>query len=338
MSLFFIIWLLAFLNQCFAWHSEYPLEHVGHHNLGSALKEPARLVMYVQTFQTPDGHQLSLLPLLQHHTRVTHVVLAALHLHDLPGEIRLNDDRLQWPMWDNLWSDVKELQANGVKVMALLGGAAGGTYKHFNGTEAKFYAYYNPLLTIIRERNLDGLDLDIEEHVDIKTPIRLMTALRRDLGPDFIITMSPLASALSDRMGQNLSGFSYFDLDEFATEPGSDAKLVNWYNGLFYGGFARGPPFYRSCVEAGWDPSRIVMVVLDCMEDGQPNGWVDLPRLEKTIWGLRGMYKHFGGIGGWEYHDAGNSDWDEYQPWNWVKQVGQAIFDPVPKHAVNDEL
>jgi hypothetical protein len=154
-----------------------------------------------------------------------------------------------------------------------------------------------------------------------------MTALRRDMGPDFIITMSPLASALSDEIGQNLSGFSYFELEKFATMPGSDEKLVSWYNGLFYGGFARGPPFFESCIEKGWDPSRIVMVVLDCAEDGQPNGFVYIDQLQETIKNLRNMYPNFGGIGGWEYHDAGMTDWDIYQPWMWVKMVGQALFD-----------
>jgi hypothetical protein len=168
-----------------------------------------------------------------------------------------------------------------------------------------------------------------------------MTALRRDLGPDFIITMSPLASALSDEMGQNLSGFSYFDLENFATMPGSDEKLISWYNGLFYGGFARGPPFFESCIKAGWDPSRIVMVVLDCAEDGQPNGFVYMDQLQETIKNLRSMYPSFGGIGGWEYHDAGMTDWNIYQPWLWVKMVGQALFDPlhaIPGKGVTDEL
>lgn len=292
--------------------------------------------MYVQTFQTPSKEPLSLLPLLERETKVTHIILASLHLHDVPGEIRLNDHKLSDPYWSQLWLEKMVLQHRGIKVMALLGGAAGGTYKRLNGSDAsvsnfpvpillskatnpleteklahpsqQFYAFYNPLLRVLREYSFDGIDLDIEEDVDISTPIRLMTALRRDLGPDFIITMAPLASALSDKLGQNLSGFSYFDLDMFATMPGSDEKLVSWYNGLFYGGFARGPPFFESVVQAGWDPNRVVMVVLDCAEDGQPNGFVHIETLQETIKDLRGLHPSLGGIGGWEYHDAGMSD------------------------------
>lgn len=115
----------------------------------------------------------------------------------------------------------------------------------------QFYSYYHPLLNLIRKYNLDGLDVDVEENVEINVPFRLITALRRDMGPNFIITMAPLASALTGPMGQNPSGFSYFDLDAFATVPGSEKKLISWFNGMFYGHYTRGPPFFQSIVEAG---------------------------------------------------------------------------------------
>jgi hypothetical protein len=94
-----------------------------------------RLVMYVQTFTTPDKQPLSLLPLLKYETKVTHVILASVHLHEEPGIIRLNNDPFEAPMWDVIWEEVKILQENGIKVMALLGGAAAGTYLRLNGTD-----------------------------------------------------------------------------------------------------------------------------------------------------------------------------------------------------------
>jgi hypothetical protein len=48
--------------------------------------------MYVQTFTAKDNKPLSHLPLLEQHTRVTQNILASVHLHESPGEIRLNDD------------------------------------------------------------------------------------------------------------------------------------------------------------------------------------------------------------------------------------------------------
>ena len=95
----------------------------------------SRLVMYVQTFTTPDKQPLSLLPLLEHQTKVTHIILASIHLQDQAGHITLNHDPLEAPMYDRIWEEVKTLQENGIRVMALLGGAAGGTYAKLNGTD-----------------------------------------------------------------------------------------------------------------------------------------------------------------------------------------------------------
>jgi hypothetical protein len=94
-----------------------------------------RLVVYVQTFTTPDKQPLSLLPLLNHETKVTHVILASIHLHEEPGVITLNDDPFDAPIYDTIWEEVKTLQQSGIKVMALLGGEAPGTYTKLNGTD-----------------------------------------------------------------------------------------------------------------------------------------------------------------------------------------------------------
>lgn len=140
--------------------------------------------------------------------------------------------------------------------------------------------------------------------------------------------MAPLSSALAHKDGQNLSGFSYFLLDSFATVPGSDSKLVHWYNGQFYGGFARGPPMYQSVLEQGWEPERVVMGVLDCADDGQPNGFVHVEQLGETVRSLRRETRDsFGGISGWEYWDAGGSEFARIENWMWVKKMGEALFE-----------
>jgi hypothetical protein len=150
--------------------------------------------------------------------------------------------------------------------------------------------------------------------------------------------MTPLASALCQVDGQNLSGFSYFELDALATAPGTDRKLISWYNGMFYGGFARGPPVYERVVRAGWDPERVVMTVLDCADNGQPNGWLGLETLGKTVRDLRKEYPGFGGMAGWEYYNAGKSDDEGMQPWEWVKKVGEALFGELPSLGGVQEL
>jgi hypothetical protein len=82
--------------------------------------------MYVQTFTRKDNKPLSL-PLLKQHTRVTQNILASVHLHEIPGEMRLNDDLFDARKFEEVWKEVKILQDAGIKVSILLGGAAAGT-------------------------------------------------------------------------------------------------------------------------------------------------------------------------------------------------------------------
>lgn len=96
---------------------------------------PPRLVAYIQTFKTVDGGPLSLLPLLEEKTGVTHVLLSAVHLNEQPGDITLNEHHPNDTMYDTLWSEVKQLQDGGIKVMMMLGGAAPGTYQRLSGDD-----------------------------------------------------------------------------------------------------------------------------------------------------------------------------------------------------------
>jgi hypothetical protein len=148
------------------------------------------------------------------------------------------------------------------------------------------------------------------------------------MGPSFLLTMAPLAAALADKTGYNLSGFSYFDLEKLAIIPNSTTKLISWYNAMFYGGFARSTSFYKSCVDAGWDPRRLVMGVLDCADE-EANGFVNITTLHKTIKDLKGMYGGIGGVAGWEYYNAGLTDGTK-EPWEWVKKIGTVLLDPLP--------
>lgn len=102
------------------------------------LAAPApRLVMYVQTFTDTAGRPLSLLSLLEHETKITHVIIGSIHLHERPGVIMLNNEPLGSDIYDDLWKEVRILQDNDVKVLALLGGAAPGTYARLSGNDTE---------------------------------------------------------------------------------------------------------------------------------------------------------------------------------------------------------
>lgn len=115
-------------------NSSIPLTDPLHHE--DQPPDSRRLIMYVQTFSDTAGQPLSLLPLLEQNTRVTHVILGALHLHEEPGKIMLNNDYLDSTLYEPIWKEVRILQSHGIKVMALLGGAAGGSYHRLSGNDS----------------------------------------------------------------------------------------------------------------------------------------------------------------------------------------------------------
>jgi hypothetical protein len=139
-------------------------------------------------------------------------------------------------------------------------------------------------------------------------------------------TLAPLAAALSSEEGTNISYFSYFKLEQLAVIPRTTTKLISWYNAQFYGGFAASANFYKSCVDAGWEPSRVVIGVLANANDGTETGFVNLTTLHGTIRDLKNLYPNFGGVAGWEYFDAGGTD-GGLKPWEWVKSIGDVVFE-----------
>lgn len=95
-----------------------------------------RLVLYAQTHHDGAGKPISLLPLLTKNTGVTHVIVAAIHLNEGPGNITLNDDPPSAEKFNTLWGEVRWLQGTGVKVLGMLGGAAKGSFERLSGDEA----------------------------------------------------------------------------------------------------------------------------------------------------------------------------------------------------------
>jgi hypothetical protein len=205
----------------------------------------------------------------------------------------------------------------------------------------QFRKYYEPLVNLVRAHSLDGLDIDIESPTPVSVPLRLLEYLYADFGPNFILTMAPFCSALSiEDDAANFSGFSYFSLDKLAVVPNTTIPLVHWYNAQFYGGYAKGVLKYREIIrDGGWDANRIVVGVLTS-KDKDYSGFVRIGKLGKVIGKLRKGVDNFGGIAGWEYSEAGESDKElaegspdsNTEPWRWVERVAESLFD-----ALNDE-
>jgi len=180
-----------------------------------------RIVCYHQTHFHNDEY-ISMLPLLEENTSVTHIILAAIHLNDDPNHITLNDDIYTDPKNDLVWAEAAVMQSSGVKVLGMLGGAAKGSYQKLDGDRLSFLRYYEPLRRMIKAIGLDGIDLDVEEDMSLAGIVRLIDQLKFDFGGAFIITLAPVATALQGL--RHLSGFDYEALEK------AMGRHIAWYN------------------------------------------------------------------------------------------------------------
>ncbi|KAH0614461.1 uncharacterized protein H6S33_000097 [Morchella sextelata] len=276
-----------------------------------------RIILYHQTHYIDGKTYVSLLPLLKTPTRrITHLILAAVHLNALPGEITLNDHPFSHPSFDPLWDEVIILKDEGIKVMFMLGGAAQGTFARLDTPDAAtFEAYYAPLKELIEIYAPHGIDLDVEEPMSLTGIVRLIDRLKADFGADFIITLAPVAAALQG--GGNISGFSYEALEA------ARGASVSWYNTQFYCGWGsledtRG---YEAVVRRGWPPEKVVAGIVTNGCNGA--GWVGMETLQTVLMELVELFPGFGGVMGWEYFNS--LPGGVGKPWEWAENVGMAV-------------
>ncbi|ATZ46672.1 hypothetical protein BCIN_02g00570 [Botrytis cinerea B05.10] len=278
-----------------------------------------RIVIYYQTQHHSDGKLCSILPIItKPNISVTHVNVAAIHLNDPPGNITLNDHAPHHERFVTMWAELRILQASGIKVMGMLGGAAKGSFTRLDQDDITFELYYIPLRNLIRERGLDGLDLDVEEEMTLAGIIRLIDRLKADFGAGFIITLAPVAAALvSDLPKHNLSGFNYEALEVMR------GSSIDWYNTQFYCGWGdmSKTAGYDMMMMRGWPAHKIVVGMVT--NPGNGSGWVPFEVLQEVLLNLKLRYPTFGGVMGWEYFNSLPGDRD--RPWEWAAWMTRVL-------------
>ncbi|KAI1822011.1 glycoside hydrolase family 18 protein [Xylaria intraflava] len=276
-----------------------------------------RLIVYHQTTHNPDATPCSVLPLItQPGIAVTHLIIAAIHINEDPDALTLNDRLASDPRFVTTWAELRIAQASGIAVMGMLGGAAKGSYTRLDQDQATFERYYAPLYELIRDRGLDGLDLDVEERMSLAGIVRLIDRLRADFGPEFIITLAPVAAALLDAR-RNLSGFDYQALEVMR------GSQIAWYNAQFYSGWgdASTPIMYEMCIAQGWAPEKIVLGLLTAPENG--HGYVPFEVVGMSLKLLLQHFPKFGGVMGWEYYNGRPGGRE--RPWEWAQKMTELL-------------
>ncbi|KAM3448454.1 hypothetical protein MY5147_009919 [Beauveria neobassiana] len=276
-----------------------------------------RLVVYFQTTHDQRGNPISMLPLINEKgIALTHLIVCSLHINK-DSEIHLNDYPPGDPHFYTLWNETAHMKTAGVTVMGMVGGAASGSFDSstLDGDTATFEKYYGQLQDVITKFGLQGMDLDVEQPMTQFGISRLITRLRKDFGPGFIITLAPVASAL--RNGANLSGFDYKTLES------TNGRDISFYNGQFYSGFgtmARTDDYVK-IVSSGFVASKVVAGQLTSSDNGY--GYIPYSQLNTTIISLRNKYGQIGGVMGWEYFNSEPGGTQE--PWRWAQVMTEIL-------------
>lgn len=270
-----------------------------------------RVIVYYQT-QYHNNVYVSPKALTDNNTGVTDVLVGAIHLNG-DGSVHVNDHPPSDPRYNQMWTDLRAMQNQGVNVLAFVGGAAQGTFQRL---DTQFDTYYPKLKNLVTTYGLDGLDLDVEENMSQAGINRLIDQLTTDFGTGFIITLAPVATALSG--GGNLSGFDYETLER---ERGSK---IDWYNAQFYCGWGSmaNTNGYDNIINRGVFPPRKVVTGV-VTNSANCAGYVPLATLKNTLGQLVAKYPDFGGVDGWEYF---NSDpGGTAAPWQWAREMTSAL-------------
>lgn len=242
-----------------------------------------RIIYYYQTLNGLDD-------ILNKNTSVTHIHLASIHFgldQNNKPYIHLNNNNPYDSCFDSVWEQLNEAKNLGIKIVLMIGGAGGA----YNTLFYNFDVYYKLLIDLIKNKSvIDGVDLDIEEEVDIKDVIRLIEKIKKDLGEESIISMAPIQSALqTDTPG--LGGFVYKDL---YMEVGS---FIDYFNVQCYNDYSISA--YSEIIRNGYPENKIVMGSISS-QDVRINC--------EVVKQLVNKYVNFGGVFNWEYFDSPPDD------------------------------
>ena len=258
----------------------------------------SKTIYYYQTF-------LGLQDIMDHVQDVDVIIVSSIHFgKDNSGVkgIYLNDNIPDNSIFEQLWYETEKLSTQGCTIMLMMGGAGGAYTELFSD----FDVYYPMLKNFLTNRSwIKGIDLDVEESVNIDNAKKLIQCLVRDFGEDFIITMAPVSPSLQED-GSSMAGFNY---KELYTSP--EGKHIHWFNTQCYYSFSL--ETLDSIIKNGYPPHKIVMG----MESEQFTKET-FPQALKAIKDMKTKYPELAGIYDWEYFNAPPVTKD---PSQWAKLI-----------------
>ena len=254
-----------------------------------------KIIYYYQTFT-------DLSPILNKNI-VTHIHLSAIHfgVNNMPY-IHLNNYSPNNKIFDSVWKQLQMAHNSNIKIILMIGGAGGAFTNLFND----FNTYY-PLLkkTLESYSIISGVDLDIEEFVDINNVKMLINQIKKDF-PKFTISMAPVQYALQTN-NSGMGGFVYKDLYNSL-----EGKYIEYFNGQFYNDYTFDA--FDDCVNNGYPSNKIVMGMITGQDFNN-----NLKELQK----IKAKYPNFGGVFIWEYYNAPPDG--EKDPSEWCIEISKIL-------------
>lgn len=262
-----------------------------------------KVIIYYQTL-------IDLSPLLNiKPLPITHIHLSSIHFgknNDNTPYIHLNDYPPTDERFSKVWSQLSFASSLGVKIILMVGGAGGA----FSLLFSEFETYYSLLKeTIQKYPQIGGIDLDIEEYVDINNVIKLIQKIDQDFGKNFIISLAPIQQAL-EKNNPGLGGFSYWDLYNSTV-----GKRIDYFNGQFYINYD--VESYQNVIKNGYPSKKVNMGTLSNQFNSQ--NFDDFLEIIKNI---KKEYPNFGGVFIWEYFDAPPN---KSEPFTWATRAYQIL-------------
>ena len=250
-----------------------------------------QLILYYQTF-------ISLKPLFDNNTLPTHIQISSIHFGKDKNNIsyiHLNDQPPNSLIFSSMWKEIEIAHNLGVKIKLMIGGACLAFQEMFSN----FDLYYGFLKNVLKSHSyICGVDLDIEENVNLNDIIKLVNTLKIDFGNEFLISFAPVAYALQQNQ-PGMGGFLYNDLMNIIGN-----KIEN-LNTQFYYDFC--VDSYTEVIQNGYKPNQVILG----MTQNNNNEF-------KIVNDLCQKYKDFNGIFFWELSLLDN-------PIEWIKKMKEIL-------------
>ena len=234
-----------------------------------------KIIYYYQTFcgldkiiNDPDNN-------------VSHIHVSSIHFDN--DEIHLNDNSPYSSVFDNLWKELQMITLKKNITVVLMVGGAGGAYAELF---SDFEKYYKMLYDLISKYNntIKGIDLDIEETVDIENVILLIKRIKKDFGSEFIISMAPIESSM-EYDSEGMGGFVYKKLFK------SVGSSIDYFNVQCYYDYSE--ETFNRIVKNGYPADKINMGMMSYQYNNT------IPKIINNL-----QNNKLGGVFDWEYNDA----------------------------------